>query len=327
MGAGSWGTAFAKVLADAGLPVRLWGRRADLVESITRTRVNDEYLPGIALPSTIEATADPRYALEETDLVVLAIPSQTLRTNLQGWRDLIAGHATLVSMMKGIELGSMLRMSEVIAQTAEVDPGRIAVLSGPNLAREIAEEQPAATVIACPEHERAVSVQNICRTGYFRPYTSTDVVGCELGGAVKNVIALACGMAEGMGFGDNTKATLMTRGLAETARLGSKLGADVRTFSGLAGIGDLAATCSSPLSRNRTFGEWLGRGHTLEEATARTTQIAEGVKSCRSVLDLARANGVEMPITEAIVAICHEGRSVSEIAPALMGRATKPEAS
>lgn len=325
MGAGSWGTAFAKVLADAGVQVRLWARRAELVEAIASTRTNPDYLPGIPLPEGIEPTVDPAHALDGADVVVLAIPSQSLRENLTQWRELVPDHATLVSLMKGIELGSMMRMSEVIAETANVPADRVAVLSGPNLAKEIALGQPAATVIACTDHDRAVDLQNACQTGYFRPYTSTDVVGCELGGAVKNVIALACGIAEGMGFGDNTKATLMTRGLAETARLGIKLGAQVTTFSGLAGIGDLAATCSSPLSRNRTFGERLGRGESLEEAASHTRQVAEGVKSCRPVRDLARSLGVEMPLTEAIVLICHEGQHAKDIVPALMGRATKPE--
>lgn len=327
MGAGSWGTAYAKVLADAGLPVRLWGRRRELVDAIASTGANPDYLPGIELPSNIEPTDDPRLALEGADLVVLAIPSQSLRENLAEWREHIDPDATLMSLMKGIELGSMMRMSEVVADTAGVPADHVAVLSGPNLAKEIAMGQPAATVIACSDHDRAIAVQSVSQTKYFRPYTTTDVIGCELGGAVKNVIALACGMAEGMGFGDNTKATLMTRGLAETARLGVKLGAEATTFSGLAGIGDLAATCSSPLSRNRTFGERLGRGETLDEAASHTRQVAEGVKSCRSILDLARANDVEMPITEAIVMICHEGRSASDVVPALMGRAPKPETS
>ena len=325
MGAGSWGTAFAKVLADAGVTVRIWARRAEIARAINETHHNPEYFPDIDLPESMTATDDAAHALAGADLVVLAVPSQTLRENLGRWREHIGADATLVSLMKGIELGTMMRMSEVIAQTAGVPAERVAVLSGPNLAREIALEQPAATVIACSDHDRAVDIQKACQTSYMRPYTSTDVVGCELGGAVKNVIALACGMAEGMGFGDNTKATLMTRGLAETARLGVKLGAQAITFAGLAGIGDLAATCSSPLSRNRSFGERLGRGESLEEATSHTRQTAEGVKSCRSILDLARANEVEMPITEAIVMICHEGRSAAAIVPALMGRTPKRE--
>lgn len=325
MGAGSWGTAFAKVLADAGVEVRIWARRPEVARAINEEHRNRDYFPDVELPASVTATGDAAAAIEGADLVVLAVPSQTLRENLKAWRVHLGPQTTLLSLMKGIELGTMMRMSEVIAQTAEVPADRVAVLSGPNLAREIALGQPAATVIACSDHDRAVAIQQACRTSYMRPYTSTDVVGCELGGAVKNVIALACGMAEGMGFGDNTKATLMTRGLAETARLGVRLGAQAVTFSGLAGIGDLAATCSSPLSRNRTFGELLGRGESLEEATAHTRQTAEGVKSCRSILDLARANDVEMPITEAIVMICHEGRSAAEIVPALMGRTPKRE--
>lgn len=326
MGAGSWGTAFAKVLADAGVPVTVWARRLEVAEAISTTHRNPEYFPDIELPPLVSATDDAAIAITGADLVVLAIPSQTLRENLARWREYLEADTTLVSLMKGIELGTTMRMSQVIAQTAQVPIDRVAVLSGPNLAREIALGQPAATVIACSDHDRAVAIQKACRTSYMRPYTSTDVVGCELGGAVKNVIALACGMAGGMGFGDNTKATLMTRGLAETARLGVKMGAQAVTFSGLAGIGDLAATCSSPLSRNRSFGERLGRGESLQEATSHTRQTAEGVKSCRSILDLARANEVEMPITEAIVMICHEGRSASDIVPALMGRTPKREA-
>ncbi|GAB3298473.1 NAD(P)H-dependent glycerol-3-phosphate dehydrogenase [Epidermidibacterium keratini] len=326
MGAGSWGTAFAKVLADAGSQVRLWGRRDEVVDSVNDRHENTDYLPGIPLPASLSATTDPGEALEDAGIVVLATPSQTLRDNLGMWTPQLASGSTLVSLMKGIELGSTLRMSEVISDVTGLGAERVAVLSGPNLAREIAEQQPAATVIACPDHDRAIALQSACQTGYFRPYTSTDVVGCELGGAVKNVIALACGIAEGMGFGDNTKASLITRGLAETARLGHALGADVATFAGLAGLGDLAATCTSPLSRNRTFGERLGRGETLEEAQSHTRQVTEGVKSCRSIRDLARKQGVEMPITDAIVAICHEGRSAVDVVPELMGRAPKKEA-
>lgn len=325
MGAGSWGTAFAKVLADAGSQVRLWGRRDEVIDAVNNKHENTDYLPGVPLPASLSATTDPAEALRGAGIVVLATPSQTLRDNLGSWSSQLAPDSTLVSLMKGIELGTTLRMSEVISDVTGIGSDRVAVLSGPNLAREIAEQQPAATVIACPDHDRAVALQTACQTGYFRPYTSTDVVGCELGGAVKNVIALACGIAEGMGFGDNTKASLITRGLAETARLGHALGADVATFAGLAGLGDLAATCTSPLSRNRTFGERLGRGESLEEAQSHTRQVTEGVKSCRSIRDLARKHGVEMPITDAIVAICHEGRSAVDVVPELMGRAPKKE--
>jgi glycerol-3-phosphate dehydrogenase (NAD(P)+) len=313
------------VLTDAGCDVTLWARRDEVAEAIDARHENPEYLPGVRLPELLRATTDAKDALHEADLVVLAVPSQLLRENLTGWTDEIAADATLVSLAKGVELGSMLRMSEVIVEVAGVDPSRVAVVSGPNLAKEIAHEQPAATVVACTDLARAELLQRACTTKYLRPYTNSDVVGCELGGAVKNVIALACGMTEGMGFGDNTKASLITRGLAETARLGVALGADPMTFSGLAGLGDLVATCTSPLSRNRTLGERLGRGETLEEAVAATRQTAEGVKSCRSILDLANAHGVEMPLTEQVVRVCHEDVPASVALLQLMKRETKAE--
>jgi len=214
----------------------------------------------------------------------------------------------------------------VVREVAGVEPGRVAVVSGPNLAREIALEHPTATVIACSDHDRAVRLQRACVTGYFRPYTNHDVLGCELGGAGKNVIALACGMAVGLGFGMNTIATLITRGLAEISRLGSALGADPLTIVGLAGLGDLVATCSSELSRNRTFGERLGRGESLAEAqTAAHGQVAEGVKSCSSILELARRHGVEMPITDVVHRVCHDGRQPKEMVVELLGREHKHE--
>jgi glycerol-3-phosphate dehydrogenase (NAD(P)+) len=324
-GAGSWGTAFAKVLADAGADVVLCARRAELAEAIRARHENADYLPGIALPRTLQATHDPQEALDGAQIVVLAVPSQTLRSNLAEWAGRVPADATLVSLMKGVELGSAKRMSEVICEVADAPPDRVAVVSGPNLAREIAEEQPAATVVACIDHDRAAAVQKACSTPYFRPYTNVDVVGCELGGAVKNVIALACGMAEGMGFGDNSRASLITRGLAETARLGAALGADPMTFAGLAGLGDLVATCSSPLSRNRTFGEHLGRGESLEQAQRGARQTAEGVKSCLAIRDLARSHGVEMPITEQVERVCHEGVDPRVAVKLLMGREMKPE--
>jgi glycerol-3-phosphate dehydrogenase (NAD(P)+) len=225
-----------------------------------------------------------------------------------------------------VELGTLKRMSEVIREVAGVDESQVAVVSGPNLAKEIAVGQPTATVIACTDHDRAVDLQHACSTSYFRPYTNTDVVGCELGGACKNVIALACGMAAGMGYGDNTMASIITRGLAETARLGAALGADPLTFAGLAGLGDLVATCASPLSRNRSFGERLGRGDTLAQAQeAAHGQVAEGVKSCSSIRELAHANGVDMPITEGVHQVCHDGLSVRELGAALLGRDRKHE--
>jgi glycerol-3-phosphate dehydrogenase (NAD(P)+) len=325
LGAGSWGTAFGKVLADAGCEVTLCARRPEVAEAVRREHVNLRYLPGIALPARLTATVDPFEVLPRATLVVLAVPSQTVRVNLTAWAPAIRPDATVVSLMKGVELGTSLRMSEVICEVGRLDPARVAVVSGPNLAREIAEEQPAATVIACADPERAGFVQRCSVTHYLRPYTNADVVGCELGGAVKNVIALAAGMAEGMGFGDNTKATLITRGLAETARLGIELGAEPSTFSGLAGLGDLVATCNSPLSRNHSVGRRLGQGDSLEAATVATGQTAEGVKSCRSIRDLARRIGVDMPITEQVVRVCHENVPTAVAVKQLMSRETKPE--
>ncbi|MFI5957287.1 NAD(P)H-dependent glycerol-3-phosphate dehydrogenase [Cryptosporangium sp. NPDC051539] len=325
LGAGSWGTAFAKVLADAGCEVTLWARRAELADGLNARRENGDYLPGVRLPDRLTATADHEEALAGADLVVLAVPSQTMRANLEHWSGALGDDALLVSLAKGVELGTHKRMTEVIMEVTGVPAGRVAVVSGPNLAKEIASEQPAATVVACGDAPRAELLQRASTTWYLRPYTNTDVVGVELGGAVKNVIALACGMAEGMGFGDNTKASLITRGLAETARLGVALGADPLTFAGLAGLGDLVATCTSPLSRNRTLGERLGRGETLEQASTHNRQTAEGVKSCLSILELAGGVGVEMPITEQVVQVCHKGIAPAVAMKYLMGREPKPE--
>ncbi|MEJ5998748.1 NAD(P)H-dependent glycerol-3-phosphate dehydrogenase [Corynebacterium sp. H130] len=326
MGAGSWGTTIAKVFADAGNTVSLWARREAQAQRIQITRENSEYLPSLILPASISATADPAQALDGADIVVLAVPSQTLRANLEAWRELIPQEASLVSLAKGIERDTHLRMSELIAEVAEADPSRVAVLSGPNLAKEVALEQPAATVIACPDENRAKLIQAAASAPYFRPYTNVDVVGCEIGGACKNVIALACGMAVGMGLGENTRATLITRGLAEITRLGVALGADARTLSGLAGLGDLVATCSSPLSRNRTFGERLGRGQTLDQARAATNgQVAEGVIASAAIKALADDHGIDMPITNAVHAVCHKDMSVGDMISALMGRSKKSE--
>jgi len=325
-GTGSWGTTYAMILAEAGNQTILYGRRQEVVDSIDRTHMNTDYLPGIALPASLRATTDVAEALDGADFVVLAVPSQTLRANLTAWREHIPREAVLVSLMKGIELGTTKRMSEVIREVAEVPQERVAVVSGPNLAREIAQRQPAAAVVACTDKGVAARLQELCHLSpWFRPYTNTDVVGVELGGAVKNVIALAVGVASGMGMGDNVGAMLMTRGLAEISRLGAALGADPHTFAGLAGMGDLVATCVSPLSRNRTFGENLGRGMTLEQVIAATRQTAEGVKSCESVLELARKHDVEMPITEVVVGVVHDGMSPTEAGMLLMSRSPKPE--
>ena len=325
MGAGSWGTAFALVLADAGNDVRLWGRRPELCDAINATHQNADYLAGVVLPDAVSATPDAHEALAGAEVVVLAVPSQQLRSNLETWGPHIPADAVMVSLMKGIELGTHLRMSEVIAEVTGAGPDRIAVVSGPNLAREIADREPAASVVACADQAVAERLQKLCHSAAFRPYSMTDVVGCELAGTAKNIIGLAVGVCVGLGFGDNTKASVITRGLAETARLGAAIGADPVTFMGLAGMGDLVATCSSPLSRNRTFGEKLGAGMSVEEVTAQTRQVAEGVKSCRSVSELAKLNGIEMPIVEHVAALIAGEMSPHELVQRLISRTAKPE--
>ncbi len=326
MGAGAWGTALAKVLADAGNNVALWARRPELADEINDTRRNAGYLGDTELPKLIRATSDPAEALAGACTVLFAVPSQTMRANLANWTELIGDDVTLVSVAKGIELGTLLRMSQVVVQVTGADPSRVAVISGPNLASEIASEQPGATVVACSDSGRAVTLQRALSTPYLRPYTNSDVIGAEVGGACKNVIALACGMAAGVGLGENTAAAIITRGLAEIMRLGIALGASPATLAGLAGVGDLVATCISPRSRNRTFGERLGWGGTMESAQRDAGgHVAEGVTSCESVLALAASYDVEMPLTEAVHRVCHKGLSVDEAVALLLGRSTKSE--
>lgn len=325
IGSGAWGTAFAKVLGEAGSDVTMWARREKVAAEIREQHGNEGSLPGIRLSERVTATTDLAEAVDGAELIAIAVPSQTLRGNLADWAGFFPGDSTVVSLMKGIELGTLKRMSEVIVETAGVAADRVVVVSGPNLAPEIAAGQPTATVVACSDEDRARQVQHALATPYFRPYTSDDVLGCELGGATKNVIALAYGMASAIGLGDNTKASLITRGLAETSRLGVALGADPLTFAGLAGLGDLVASCCSPLARNRTFGEHLGRGESLEQAQVATRQTAEGVKSCLSIRDLARAHGVEMPIVEQVEKVCHEGADPRVAVKLLMTREMKPE--
>lgn len=325
LGAGSWGTTFAQVLRDADTQVMILGRKPELVRAITERHENPDYMPGIPLNRALRATTDPAVALDGANMVVLAVPSQTLRANLEAWAPHIPPRAILVSLIKGIEIGTCKRMSEVIRDVLGTPPEQIAVITGPNLAREIAQRQYAATVVACTDEATAQKLQRACHTSYFRPYTNPDVIGCELGGAVKNVIALAVGIAIGMGLGDNTRAMLITRGLAEIARLGAAFGADQHTFAGLGGLGDLVVTCSSPLSRNRTFGENLGRGMTLHEVIATTKQTAEGVKSSGSVRELARRHGVEMPLTEVVDEVIHKELPVEKAVQLLASRSAKPE--
>jgi glycerol-3-phosphate dehydrogenase (NAD(P)+) len=325
MGAGMWGTTFAQVLCDAGTPAVLWARRPEVAEAIGARHENPSYLPGVALTTALTASADPALVLDGAGLVVLAVPAQSLRRNLAAWTHLIPPSVPLVSLMKGIEFGTCERMSQVIAEVTGAGPERIAVISGPNLAKEIALRQHAATVVACADDTVAKRLQQACHTPYFRPYTNPDVIGCELGGAVKNIIAIAVGIAVGMGLGDNTRATLITRGLAEISRLGGALGADQYTFAGLAGMGDLVATCNSPQSRNRTFGENLGRGMAPADVAAGTTQVAEGTKSAEPVLKLAHEHGVEMPITQVVAGVIQGKIAVGQAAMLLTSRSSKPE--
>lgn len=325
LGAGAWGSTFAKVLGDAGREVTLWARRSSQVERINATGRNDEYLPGVDLGENIVATDDLDEALTASQAVALAVPSQSLRENLTVFREVLPDSGPVVSLAKGVEVGTGLRMSELIAGVGRIAPERIVVLSGPNLAAEIAAGQPTATVLACTDHAAAVAVQLACAGSYFRPYTITDVIGTEIAGTTKNIIALATGIAEGLGLGLNTSASLIARGLNEMTRLGVELGASAQTFAGLAGLGDLVATCSSPLSRNRSLGVLLGSGQSLQQATETTGALAEGVVSCRSTRDLAHRHGVSMPITEAVFAVCHQHAPPEQMIRSLMDRPPTPE--
>lgn len=325
MGAGSWGTTFAQLCCDAANVTTLWARRQEVAEEINTTRHLEDYLPDVELPKTLGATADPGRALERADVVVLAIPSVWLGEQLHEWGHLIPNDATVVSLAKGVEAVTLRRGSQVVIETLDCDPDRVVIVSGPNIASEIAQRLPAATVAACADERRAIGVRTACMTPYFRVYTNPDRIGCETGGATKNVLAIAAGIADGMGLGHNAKATLVTRGLAEMTRLGVALGGKPLTFLGLAGVGDLIVTCSSPKSRNRTVGERLGRGEGLDTIVSSMRMVAEGVKSSRAILALARRTGVEMPISDAVVKVVHDGLDPAELIASLMAREPKPE--
>ena len=296
LGAGSWGTTIAKVIADGGSEVSLWSRRAEQVESISQTGRNSDYLPAIDLPEGLSATSDLAAALEGAEQVYVAVPSQSLRTNLEQWAQLIPKDATIISLMKGLEVGSGARMSEVIAEVTGFPAEQIAVLSGPNLALEIARKDPAAAVCACIDQERASEVARVCSSDYFTVFTNQDVIGTELGGVLKNLIAVAIGIVNGLGYGQNTKASIMTRGLTEITKFAVEHGARRRTMFGLAGLGDLIATSESSLSRNFRAGEMLGKGYSKREVLARMQQTAEGLSSVQPVLEIAERLGLDMPI-------------------------------
>jgi glycerol-3-phosphate dehydrogenase (NAD(P)+) len=322
IGAGSWGTAIAAICAEQ-IPVRLWARDADLADQISRTRTNPRYSGSALLPEELLVTYLIAEAVVGADVVAMAVPSAGMRAVAEQVREWIDPGVAVVSLAKGLEPGSGQQMSQVLSDTMPGHP--VAVLTGPNLATEILSGQPAASVIAAVDLTVAEMLQQRLSNPVVRLYTNTDVVGCEVAGVVKNVIAIAVGMAEGMGFGANTRATLITRGLAEISRLGVAMGADPLTFAGLAGVGDLVATCLSEHSRNHSVGFALGQGVEISEILGSMTMVAEGVRSSVGVLQIARRYGVEMPITEQVVAVCHDGRSAGAAMALLMARDHRSE--
>lgn len=318
IGAGSWGTTFGKILADGGAQVTMWARRPELAQEIAQAKRNSQYLSGINLPRTMTATHHLSEALDGAEQVYLSVPSQTLRENLKALRPLLqASDAPVVSLMKGVERRTGLRMSQVIEQELRCDPDRIAVASGPNLALEIAREQPTAAVIASNSQETADAVARAARNGYFRSFVNTDVIGTEFGGVLKNLIAVAIGIVDGVGYGENTKASIITRGLVEMTDFAVANGAHPETLQGLAGLGDLIATCQSPLSRNNTAGRLLGQGYSYQDVVKQMQQTAEGLASVAPVLQLARAAGVEMPIVEQVKMVLDGTMDPRDIAPHL----------
>lgn len=325
MGTGSWGTTFGRVLADAGNKVTWWSFQPEVADQINNQRHNDMYLPGIELPTDSRACTDPEEALADAEYVFIALPAQTARENYAQWGSAIPSGIPVVTLMKGIELGTGYTMAQVIEECIGTPHDLVTAVSGPNLAKEIAARQPAATVVAAGTREIAQQVQDLITTPYFRPYWTTDVVGVEIGGAVKNVVALANGMAAGLGFGENAQASLITRGLAEMTRLGVAMGGEPVTFLGLAGVGDLLATATSPLSRNRTFGMALGEGHTVDEARAIAKQTAEGAKSAQPLVDLGAKYGVSLPITEGVVRVMAGDLRPADLLSYFMQRDIKPE--
>jgi glycerol-3-phosphate dehydrogenase (NAD(P)+) len=325
VGAGSWGTALAAVAADKGVDTILWARREELAEAIASRHENPDYLSGVELPPSLQATHDLERALSSASIAVMGVPSHAFRGIFREVAPLLPPEVPIVSLTKGIEQDSLKRMSEVMVEEADLDPDRVAALSGPNLAREVAGRQPSATVVACSDEETARGLQSAFMARYFRVYTNPDVVGVELGGSMKNVIAIAAGIAAGMGFGDNAKASLITRGLAEIARLGVAMGGNPLTFAGLAGMGDLVATCYSQLSRNRTVGEQLGKGRRLDDIIGEMNMVAEGVKSSKPLCAMAERHGVEVPIAQHVVRVLYEGISPEDMVLSLMLREAKPE--
>lgn len=317
LGAGSWGTTFSKILADGGADVMIWARRPELAREIQEARRNSDYLPGINLPLGLRATSRMDLALAGAEQVYVCVPSQTLRDNLIAAEPHLGANAVVVSLMKGVEKGTGHRMSEVIAEILPIAESNIAVISGPNLALEIAREQPTAAVVSSASLETAQSVAFVSRNRYFHSFVNTDVIGTEFGGVLKNLIAVAIGIVDGAGYGENTKASIITRGLVEMTDFAVAYGAHPDTLSGLAGLGDLIATCQSPLSRNNTAGRLLGQGYKLPDVVNRMQQTTEGLASVGPILELARAKGVEMPIVEQVRQVLAGTLDPKDIAPHL----------
>src|SRR3990170_2877246 len=324
VGAGSWGTAVAAMSA-ATAETRLWSRRADLADAINATGINDPYLPGIPLPPGLRSTSDVAEAVDGADVVIMAVPSHGFRTVIETIRPSIPVDIPIVSLTKGIETGTLLRMTQIVVEVLQADPDRVGVLTGPNLAREIALGQPAAAVIAMRDTDTAAVLQHLLMSPTFRVYTNPDVAGCESAGALKNVMAIAAGMAHGLGYGDNSKAALVTRALAELTRLGVAMGGNPLTFAGLAGMGDLIATCFSEKSRNRRVGVELGKGRPLATVVGEMKMVAEGVKTTAAVLALADRYEIEMPIATMVGAVVNDGRLPAELLEGLMMREAKAE--
>lgn len=317
-GTGQWGTVIAQILTDAGNEVLIWGRNRDVVDEINSIHFNSKSLPAHALPEKLTATVDAKKAFDHSEIVILVVPAQSLRANLREWRQYISPQVRIVSAMKGVELSTLKRMTEVIHEVLGIPEAQIGILTGPNLAKEVATRQPAGAVAASTSIEFTELIARAFSTSYFRVYTSTDVIGCELASAAKNVIALSVGMAIGMGFGENTQSLVITRGLNEITRLGVARGATALTFVGLAGVGDLLATCSSPLSRNRSFGEILGKSGSMAKALAEVKSTVEGVTSSKAIVELAHSVGIEVPIMEAVASVVENSLTPQEAMVELM---------
>ncbi|MDP2654474.1 MAG: NAD(P)H-dependent glycerol-3-phosphate dehydrogenase [Candidatus Omnitrophota bacterium] len=323
IGDGGWGTTLAIHLAEKGFDTRLWGNFPDYVEKVRQVRFNEKFLPGVPIPEQVILTSDLRAAMDGADLVVLAVPSQFLTGVLKRIPPLETKNKIFLSVIKGIDTVSLQRVSQIIRQ--QLGPVKLAVLSGPTIAGEVAKKIPTTAVIASPDLKIAQKLQNVFNASHFRIYTNTDVAGVEIGGSLKNIIAIACGVCDGLGFGTNAKAAILTRGLVEMARLGKALGAREETFAGLTGLGDLVTTCVSPQSRNRSVGEQLGKGRTIEEIKSSMEMVAEGVETVKAAYRLSRKHRIAMPITAEIYNILYKGKKPQAAVSALMSRKAKTE--